>query len=1682
MQQQDMQERAYALFQYLKELAQLTQIKVLNVNKQLGKVQLSQLDDPACVKFYSRDTKEGADEDNTNKLFTFHKPEFTVCPKPDALLIPWLLIGWEDYSKQAAHLEFILPPQEELPETASEESAEKASEELDEKATIEPQPEYFTDNPERVKHYEAWLQKRDAWVEREKHTKRLRDTFTDLFTMYTVYRQQPDTVEIVIGNGLLTDKANREIRHPLFLKRVALQLDAVTNTIEMVDTDENPQMYMPMFSVMEDVQVDDIRPSEERAVQQKIHPLDHHACRDLLRSVTHLLHASSRYLDEQEQSARNDERIVVCWEPYIILRKKPDGTSKTMEKILADVNNGANIPMSIAGVLGECGAPTGTIETDTVEAENAEIATNWAASCDQPLEDEQILLPKPANREQMQIVRRIEKSPAVLVQGPPGTGKTHTIANLMGHFLAMGKTVLVTSHTSKALAVLKDKIPEDLKPLCVAVFGDNSADMEESVNNIIEKTAQCSYESRYSDVERLKAQRHQTLLALQEAREKVRAIRHKEFEPIVFEGESWSPAKAAAYVAQHEVLLSLIPGEIAKGASFPLSAEALSWLYQSNEQITAQEEAELATNLPDTERLMSAEQLANGVDLQQRLARLLQSINAGGKMNLVWKANRYAVVDLLTDQVYATQGDETAGNALKDALAVYDNQIPGWAVFAIADGAEDGLSRKRWEQLISLIEETFSKAQSVLEGQLTKPIQVLAGSYETLNRPFNELLSDAEKHGQVKKGIFMSKEKKAALDAVTVNGNRPTTADDIRRILAYFELLLLRERLGLLWDNLLAAHGARRFADCGDEPERTCHQRLPSIRFWVDWYRQGRKTLCETAISAGLGDAIVQPISSDAVMMDEKAAGMLQYIKTQFLPAVHLLYLVNGLSAFTRSKESTQELLMNGAGASVCTSLQDALAVESAEQYALALNRLSELQKKAEIQRTRADLLNRISAFAPGWADCIRNRIGCHGEAVAPDSMTEAWKVHQLSIMVDEITNTPLSEAEKQVTALTNQFRRDTEKLASAQAWLHLQSRIDRNPQLRQILNGWKQTIVKIGKGTGKNAASLRAEAQKLMIDCKAAVPAWIMPVASVMNSVDPAETKYDVIIIDEASQSDVTATAILYMGKKIIVVGDDEQVSPQAVGIDDAKVQNLMNMSIKGKIPNAHLWDAKTSLYDIAAQVYQPLMLREHFRCVPDIIGYSNMLSYHGRIKPLREAGSSPFKTAMISYRVNGRRKGKVNEEEANAIIALMQACMEQPEYKDKTFGVISMLGDDQVKLIMRKLADAIPLAQHEKHKVLCGNASNFQGDERDVIFLSMVDSNAGDGPLAMASGEGQGSSGKAMKQRYNVAVSRARDQLWVVHSLDYTSDLKPGDLRRGLLEYVADPHAAAIKSGEIDEASDSPFEAEVAKALVAHGYHIAQQWQAGAYRMDMVAIFGQKKIAIECDGERWHSGDDQIRQDVERQSVLERLGWRFIRIRGSEYYRNSSKTIERVINDLIAAGIQPEATAATKDDPQEDMLLQKIKQRAGQFLNGNSLEEAVPASCAAASAEAEETIEQTTLLQTENQTAELENRRSVSIEQAGMAQSSKTEDKIDVSDKRESEQIVMQFLEEDLLTALSQKGFQYLDNRKISGLIWVYYEESKVEQFKAIRDKFGFHAKLEKRGAKATNNKPAWCITGQK
>ena len=133
----------------------------------------------------------------------------------------------------------------------------------------------------------------------------------------------------------------------------------------------------------------------------------------------------------------------------------------------------------------------------------------------------------------------------------------------------------------------------------------------------------------------------------------------------------------------------------------------------------------------------------------------------------------------------------------------------------------------------------------------------------------------------------------------------------------------------------------------------------------------------------------------------------------------------------------------------------------------------------------------------------------------------------------------------------SKRYRDVTAAFAEKCAWYNLLKKTENDIDMKQALIGWKQTIKKIGKGTGKNAPMYREKARKLMAKCQNAVPGWIMPISKALESLNPQKNKFDVIIIDEASQSDISSLAILYMGRKLVIVGDDKQVSPMAIGIE---------------------------------------------------------------------------------------------------------------------------------------------------------------------------------------------------------------------------------------------------------------------------------------------------------------------------------------------------------------------------------------------------------------------------------------------------------------------------------------------------------------------------------------------------
>ncbi len=1513
------QDKVVSLFQFIKELNLIKQKKIKNIRDHRWHLMLSDIpDDDENIKLCYMDRVAEAEAIGDDIILSVHKPESLRHPKPEEILLEWLEPGWDDYHLTVHKKESIKVPL----------TAEELELIEDEEGEINPEFKIikFYDDEERVSIYSEWLQKREAWAEIERLHEKTRDLFNDLYGLYYDLKRDKETIEIVSANGFLFDKTDPEIYHPLITHRARIEFDADNNTVSVCDTDSQSEFYSTLLQDMSDINRDAINSLIDELNINDYHPLDRNELPDFLRKLVHQLSSDSIFSTEGiPEDWKRTGRLLMLVQPCFIVRKRLNGTPKAIERIIEDVSETGYVPGPIRDIVSG-----GTIDIpEDVEEENVveQLASVGGESVD-------ILLSKEANKEQLEIAKRIENYNAVLVQGPPGTGKTHTIANLMGHFLAQGKSVLVTSYTTKALDVLKEKVVPGLQNLCVSMTDDSNVDMERSIDGITTYMARTTSFEVNKQMLSLQEERKGVMAKLADVRQKLYTILNEENGCLSYNGESISPSEISRFVTENETTLSFIPGKVRPNTVLPLTYKQLQDLYRSNELITTEMENELNCNLPNPSEIITPADFAATCDGISSAREKIKSLSSKIDMAVSYNENT-GEVTFGKDFSVSDYSDEDVIALLNYCESMED--VAEWMKHAAVDGKNGGAYSKRWRQLIAQINKTRDLGERNVSEQFNSKV-TYSDEKELLGykQALQEIAQLYESKGKISKfALAVHKDYEKALSCALVNDHAINSFSDCNAVLHTIEYVEQKIQCGKYWNELMGNHGVPDFfALDACEPERIAANSIGLIETCLSWYSNVYTYTTDLLNKIGIPSKslyLISELDSELVATEKILTISKRVIPCvcEILLAVKDITQINKLLEDEKWKFKTEKRTESD----LCNACYLAISDYNPAKYHEAYGRLNALYEKYTLLNQREAMLKKLEEIAIDWAKAIRNRVGIHGDKTVPENIEDAWRWKQFSLMAEEYLSEPFSQLQNDSITLSKEYRRLTAEYAEKSGWYHLLRRAEADIDMKQALQGWKMTIKRIGKGTGKQAPALKKEARELMARCQTAVPGWIMPINKALESLNPRKNCFDIIIIDEASQADVSALSILHMGKKLIIVGDDKQVSPMAIGAEIDKISALQEMYLKDKIPNYHLYTPKTSIYDIAVTTFQPLMLREHFRCVPDIIGFSNMLSYDYKIKPLRAASDSSIFPAVVNYRVErGSRlaDGKINYREAMTIVALMKACILQEEYKGKTFGAISLLGDEQAELIRKLVDENIDKKEIEERKILCGNSAHFQGDERNIIFLSLVDSGTGTGPLRV---QGFGAD-DAYRKRYNVAVSRAKDQLWVVDSLDPASDLQPGDIRRTLIEYSLNPHAADIKHKKIVSKADSPFEVAVASYLSLHGYHLVQQWEVGAYRLDMVAICGKKTVAIECDGEKWHSGEVKIREDMERQTILERLGWRFIRIRGSEYYRNPEKTMERVIAELASLGIEPESEQIDEADHSSD-LLDRVKAKASQILN---------------------------------------------------------------------------------------------------------------------------------------------------
>lgn len=1178
---------------------------------------------------------------------------------------------------------------------------------------------------------------------------------------------------------------------------------------------------------------------------------------------------------------------VVEYAPALILRKRSaKGLSETLKRIKERIAKGEDIPGEFAD-LAEIRASVDRGPGDGPEEQDRKF-------------DGEIFFPKPSNEEQRRIVDKIRSASGVLVQGPPGTGKSHTIANLICHLLATGQRTLITAKTPRALRVLEGLIPSELRPLCINLLGsgpDERRSLESSVGGILRKNEE--WNEDHAKRERKKLEERLRNLREEQAKvnRRLRDIRESEtYRQSIADGAyRGTAARIAEAVSRDKSKYGWFADRISYDASRPFNQSELRGLLEKLRYFTLEKREELTLRWPDT--LLSCDDLKKLVQDEQRAAEQEQVAKSGADKQ---------IADLLS------RSDSNAIEEAIDALSDFLNErirlesLPyPWVAEALRD-ILCGCSATWWERA-RVMKEAIITVEPLIEVADGNDIKIPDGtSIRKLYEDTCELKEHLENEGKLGWWLFrprVVKERLYVVKSVRLNGRLCSTVDDF---VILCDALRCRVEFEKVWEFWAGR------ADRSPGPWALQLTSLKSMcRVLEDVLRlEDLIEKCREAIRKC--PFVSEPDWGDDVQVKRLIAsyqlGQAWQRKRLAAEQIHNI------------EEAVRTIATDSRSHPVTIKVLNAIRDRDLGEFAEASSKIQELNKDRQRLREMDERLSKLSRSLPSLTDELRRTCGEPYWDERLEHIEDAWHWARARCWIEEyIRKEDLPALAKRARQIEDEINKTIAKLASLNAWSFCFSRLKEDH--RRHMEAWRQSMRRFGKGTGKRAPRHRRDAQRHLNQCREAVPAWVMPLHRVWDTVDPAPGMFDVIIVDEASQCGVEALPLFYLGKRILIVGDDKQISPEAVGVPRDAVHRLMEKHLRD-FQYKSSFDVESSLFDHAKLRYgtRRITLREHFRCMPEIIRFSNEQFYTDTpLIPLRQYGRDRLPPLQHVFIESGYREGSysraINRPEAEAIAEKIVELCSDGRYAKKTMGVVVLQGDAQAKIIENLLLERLGAEEMEQRRLICGNPYSFQGDERDVIFLSMVAApNERIGPLSKPADE----------RRFNVAVSRAKDQVWLFHSVRL-EDLSEKDLRRKLLDFFLDERPQQVagtdrKREELERRAkqdnrrvvrppapyESWFEVDVALELLRKGFVVTPQFEVAGKRIDLVVEGGRARLAVECDGDQWH-GPDRYEKDMQRQRQLERCGWEFFRVRESAFYADKETALQGLWSMLEERDILP-------------------------------------------------------------------------------------------------------------------------------------------------------------------------------
>lgn len=1377
-----------------------------------------------------------------------------AAPVPPEALKPWLEGTWSKHTEPPPRLAQVLT----FPDGHDSEDG-----------SLRYREESLGEHPDITETYEGWLREWNTWAQQEQSTKPTRDLYQKLYTARETITAASQDWELILAVGRLRwDESDRHV----LVQPVHIELDETSGALKVLRDDA--------FILEQDMLNTEQLPSADAAAALADdlgmgYEVDLITAR--LSSYTHQLNPDATF--GSAPSSTGTPWIMLS--PSIILRRRSRlGMVQVLDQIAEFLNDTDEVPEGLLPLVDPDFIARGSANMQPSE----EGAVHW--------HEDEYFLPLPVNREQFEVIKRVDHQPLTLVQGPPGTGKTHTTAALISHLLAQGKRVLVTAQTEQALHEVREKLPVEVQDLAVAVLGTGQAEkalLTRSVSVLAERANQYSEEEANYKLKQLRAELDESHKRRAKSRNRLVEMREADVANNRVGHYSGTRAQIAQQVNddrdRYGWVFDLLGDEIAETS--PVTGQEWSELLDllRDTAIAARDES-LSYRLPKITDLLGAADFSRSVEA-------LGGVEA--------EISRYSTVAQKSDlQPLRTvdlseMGDlEEELRELRAAMVGWDGKTEPW----IKDCISDILNERTltWTARQTQISKTLRTAEDLVQTMGDEHAIVVDDSLPGFGRIMAQASLDhiasgskikTDTLGNPKLGIFAPQVVRASAQLFVmtrVDGRPPVSGSALNRLIARIDASQALDALDVAWPSTVVPL------------EDTISERLA-------WHASELDVLDKLLIFA-------ERIDQTSNQLGTVGVSEFDWTTTQdlddLLSFTHLLKLEHQRENLIEPMRDLEAKIISADSVTqpspTARTLASAVRSCDTTAYAACLDDISILTALSSRRNQRDELLARASSVAPKLTSALERTVAEESWSANLQSIELAWAWRYSLAWISRTRPENINQMQMAIRAEEDKVHEIVAKIAAERAWAKSVGRLKRS-QISDLVQ-YTQLVRKLGKGTGKYAAKWKHDIRKTLERCTDAVPVWIVPLHRVSTQFKIQPELFDVVIIDEASQAGLDATFLQFLGRKIVVVGDDKQVSPTVI-INHANVHKLADHYLHDS-PYAATWsDPERSLFDEARVKYPDLItLVEHRRCVPDIIGFSNEIAYEPdgiRLMPVRETGSSALEPVVSVFvedgYAEGSGSGRRNPPEARAIVDTIKEAISDPRYDGLTMGVISLLGDLQARLIETMLLDEVGPLEISKRDIRCGVAPAFQGAERDVIFLSMVSATDDENRFAAQTKETQ-------IQRYNVAVSRAKDQLWIFYSEPLANLTNPDDLRRRLLEYaqrVTDRRGSGVPGATQELAPedvlvapfDSLFEQRVHNRIFERGYVVVPQYPSLGYKIDLVVVGANGKFAIECDGDYWH-GPDNYLADLARERELERCGWRFFRIIESDFVVDKFGSLE--------------------------------------------------------------------------------------------------------------------------------------------------------------------------------------------